>query len=209
MTTSRSLGFVELGKSYLDAAARLEADLTAKTQCLRFDHPLDMLLAHAAELMLKGVILEANPACNIERYGHDLLRLYDDARAAGPVGGLIVAAETDVRDQWQAHLRAARDRLQATLGLDGPEGQEFGILDNAKIGAALPDLALRKAVIWISSRHAKGGSRFRYLEPGLDQRPVIAVFGLEDDVVRRSLLWGCGAIHAGFTVHWRGKGKGG
>jgi hypothetical protein len=208
MRETRSLGFVELGRSYLDAATRLEADLTARTLRLRFDHPVDMLLAHAAELMLKGCILEADPDCDVGKYGHDLLRLYDDARTAETVGPLIVAAEAKVRDQWRGRLRAARDRLKATLGFDQPAGQEFGILDNAEIGAAMPDLALRKAVIWISARHANGGSRFRYLEPGLDQRPKIAAFGLQDDVVRRSLEWGCEAIHAAFAAHWCGEDKG-
>ncbi|WP_103255594.1 hypothetical protein [Tabrizicola aquatica] len=203
MQHDKALGFVELGKSYLDASRALQADLDQASLRLRFEHPVDLLFAHALELMLKGCILDDDPGRSVEDFGHNLARLYASVRRSKRGGPLIRASEKAVRNRWRDRLRGARDDLQSGLGLPIEAAKDFGVLSNAEIGSALDELDLRRQVYWASDRHSQGGSMFRYLVPGLYSRDKAMIFGLNDDVFRLSIFWGCEELHRAFVARWR------
>lgn len=186
------IGFVQMGKSYAASAKHLDQGHAQGNLKLSHDHPVDFLYAHALELMLKGYLLTVLSDEEVRAFGHDLLGLYDAVKKEPALCDLLKQVERGVRQRWKEHLRSARDDYAARLGLGvltAKEAEEFEIFDNQKIGAELPHL--RKQVIWLSDRHSRAGSEFRYLREGLNRRAQVQMFGLSYDVVRVSLAWAC------------------
>ncbi len=186
---------MQLGWSYAQSARFLEDALAQGQLAVSHDMPVDYLYAHAVELMLKGCLLEHDPAMEVESYGHDLLRLYDCAKSRKVLGDMLARVERSVRERWKSRLRTARDSYRDGLGLGqcASDLEDFGIFDNDVIGNELPDL--RRQVSWLSDRHRDKGGKFRYLQSGFDSRKQIRAFGLSDDVVRLTSYWACEKIY--------------
>ncbi len=203
---AKCVGFFDLGKEYAESADFLSNSVNSEAFRNGFDRSVDFLYAHAFELMLKGSLLADDPNTDVEDFGHDLLRLYDEVKASKILNDLVGSTEKVLKDRWKHYLQDARDRYESKLGLGqltSKERREFGSLDNQAVGSSLPEL--RKQVIWLSKRHMNSGSEFRYPQWGLDQRQRVAKFGLSDDVVRRSSQWACKELYDRFRVWWISK----
>ncbi|GAB5486121.1 MAG: hypothetical protein Pars93KO_25550 [Parasphingorhabdus sp.] len=114
---SNSVTFFELGRSYLESGRILSEATDFDKSTFYRDEPIDLLFAHAYELMLKGCSLVQDPKRDPRKYGHGLLTLYDDLRSDGFLGDLIINVENSVRNRWKCHLRYARDKYVDSLGL--------------------------------------------------------------------------------------------
>ncbi len=198
----KAIGFVQLGRSYAASADHLAAAVAAGNLCLPHELPVDYMYAHAVELLLKGCLLATNPNEAVDRFRHDLMSLYAEVGTRNVSGDILASAEHAVRDRWKRHLRSARDTIIEKFNLEDLSDAalaEFGLYDNATIGAELPEL--RTHVAYLGMRHSKGGGQLRYLHVGLDVRPRIEAFDLFEDVVWRTVGWGCEAMEAGFHRH--------
>lgn len=180
-------GFRTLAKSYLASGQFLWLALRSGELQLHFDAPIFANLAHSLELAIKASLLEnGKTLLEVEALRHDLKKLYQ----ALPFDRKN-DIESHVRSSWRHLLRKARDENEASiqsLGISSPEIlREFGILSNSEIGSQLPEW--KNDLRWLSDRHKRKGSIFRYYEEHIDQRQNIAAFGLNLDTVPQSTVW--------------------
>ena len=161
-----------------------------ETHQFRHEAPVEYMYCHGLELLLKGGLIHFGKCAGkvLER-GHKILLLYDDAKCQEGFSEVISSIEAKVRDDWKTHLRQSRDKIKEPLeglGIKNTEElKDFGVHDNAVIGNALP--ALRDQIVWLDDRHAKDGGLFRYPKERLDNRPTIVAFGLNEDVILRTV----------------------
>jgi len=161
-----------------------------ETHQFRHEAPVEYMYCHGLELLLKGGLIHFGKCAEkvLER-GHKILLLYDDARCQEGFSEVISSIDAKVRDDWKTHLRQSRDKIQEPLerlGIKSAEElEQFGVHDNAVIGNALP--ALRDQIVWLNDRHAKEGGLFRYPKERLDNRQIVLAFGLNEDVVLRTV----------------------
>jgi hypothetical protein len=197
-----SLGLIELGRSYATAADHLVAELGEGRLELHRAGPVDFLYAHALELMLKAWCLEADPATKVkEKFGHDLVGLYDRLKEHDVTRDLRRTVEKKVRDLWKAELRKVRDAYATSLGLPiSSVYEDLGMFNNELIGNALPEL--RNQFLWLGDRHKETTQRFRYAMLGSDSRQIVTGFGVSIDVVWQSAGWACGVFYERFRVQY-------
>ncbi|WP_298919249.1 hypothetical protein [uncultured Roseobacter sp.] len=196
------IGFANFAKSYADSAEYLIDGINTKELNVRFHAPVDFLLAHALELNLKALYLKCGKSDeDVRNFGHDIAKLYQDAKRGSCSAPVIKHLEHHVRIFWKTTLRRARDvhreKVEGYLhSIDKNNEEEFGIYDNETIGRELPELW--PSIHWFSELHLSDGSEFRYLKTGLKQRLEIRVFGLEVDVHNVTALQVCKIFHSHF-----------
>lgn len=191
------VGQFTLGQDFFSAARFLFEG--TKNDDLNFRHsgPVEYMYAHALEPMLKGGLQFFGQPTD---RSHNLHRLYDLAKQNASLSQRVATTEIAVKQHWREFLREARDAPSAKLksyGISDPSLLwELGSFDNATIGENLPSMV--RAVIWLGDRHTDDGGQFRYFKEGLDRRKVVHAFGLNEDVVLRTLDWGCEGLSGQF-----------
>jgi len=193
----------------MESATYLSVAERKNDPSLRHEPPIDYLYAHGFELFLKGALLLSGRDLGVvQKFSHNLIKLYDEVENETRLEGLISTAEKHVKTKWKSRLRSARDDHKTKLqkfGLSEPDTQELGCFDNATIGDALPEL--RPQVQWLNDRHTRNGGLFRYYpterKDQFYQRQQITVFDLSDDVVRLSMEWTCGYLDGWFRANYR------
>jgi len=185
------VGYRNLAESYLSCVRQLTEDLKRRRLILGFDAPLYALLAHSFELATKAqLLLNGYSMDHLEKeVRHNLLRAFEDLKRVSP--GLCAQTEQHVLTEWRHTLRQLRDVFQSNFvdfGISDPKTlEDLGVHSDNTIERELPKLS--RDLAWLSNRHMKGGSQFRYLVTGPDQRQHIRAFGIDEHTDLKSVTW--------------------
>ena len=196
------VGFANFARSYADSAEYLINGIKSNDLKLGFHAPVDFLLAHALELNLKALQLKCGKSNEeVRSFGHDIAKLYLEAKREPRSAPVIKKLEDQVRTFWNTTLRQARDGQREKIAqqlhsTEKAKEEEFGIYDNETIGRELPELW--PSIKWFSELHLNDGSEFKYLNTGRKQRLKTIAFGLVVDVHNITALQACKTFHSYF-----------
>lgn len=188
------VGLLTLAKGYNECARSLTEAMARKELDEQHERPIDYLIAHGLELHLKAALsFSGLDSDQLSKFGHDLLRLYDEAKRTSETASIILRVENDVRQKWRQFFRDRRDADKASLlafGLGESDCDEnYGIHSNDTIGRELP--CLRQQIGWLNDRHWPNGGHFRYYSGArADHREKFDPYGSNVDIVRQSVVWG-------------------
>lgn len=181
---------LEYARSFLSASMVLDEASPARDS----DAPVYFLSAHALELTLKALLVRIGHCeDDLRKIGHNLAALYNRSLLTEYGRRTIDDAERRSRSQWKAFFRASRTEYLSRTGNDiSMYDEEDNVPTNYDIGQRLPRLV--DAVAWLSDRHFKRGSAFRYAKTGPDTRLHFTCFDLNKRIVPQTVYWVCEAI---------------
>jgi hypothetical protein len=202
---SKGTPFMRLGKSFLDCARYAKDGFDSKALRMPDEKPLDFLLAHSAELMLKGCILQDDPEFNVLDLGHRLSDIYKKARCGTFGQKVISATEEAIQEKWRKRLIFDHNSLREQLALSPELESELGVPSETDIEKTLCHLQLGNSIEWLDEHSRINRNLFRYPINTRYKRHKIDPYNLSDDIVWNTVFWGCSAIYSNFLSLLRNK----